>query len=114
MLRWFSASWMLVACLSLACLSGATGLVARSVSLSDIPSGWVGTGSRGAIRAAAPASAFLTPQPSPRPGVAETSPAMMVPATHRQRGFVMAAALPDTASTTPGSLTYLRTARLRL
>jgi hypothetical protein len=114
MLRWLSASWMLVACLSLACLSGATGLTRRSVSLSDIPSGWVRTGSRGAIRAAAPASASLAPQPSLRLGVADTSPAMMVPAIYRQRGFAVAAALPDTASTTPGSLTYLRTARLRL
>lgn len=112
MLRWLSAPWMLVACLSLACLSGVVGLTPLSVLLSDRPAGLVGTASCGAIQSSA--SASLTPQSGLRLAVAHISPAMMVPATYRQRGFVMAAALPETASTTLGTRTYLRTARLRL
>jgi hypothetical protein len=53
MLRWLSASLMLVACLSLACLSGVTGLTLPPVSRSDTSSGWVRMGSCGGIQASA-------------------------------------------------------------
>jgi hypothetical protein len=110
MLRWLSASLMLVACLSLACLSGIGGLTLASVSRSDTSSGWVRMGSCGAIQG----SASLAPQPSQGLGVANTSPAMMVPATDRQLAVAMAAWRPTTGSLADRSLTYLRTARLRL
>jgi hypothetical protein len=108
MLRWLSASLMLVACLSLACLSGVIGLTLPSVS--DTSSSWVSMGSCGAIQA----SASLAPQPSQGLGVANTSPAMMVPATDRQLAVVKAASRPPTGSSADRSPTYLRTARLRL
>ena len=68
MLRWLSASLMLVACLSLACLSGVTGLALPSVTRSDMSPGWVRMGSYGAIHA----SASLAPQPPQGLGVANT------------------------------------------
>jgi hypothetical protein len=110
MLRWLSASLMLVGCLSLACLSGVTGLTLPSVSPSDTSSAWVRMGSCGAIQA----SASLAPQPSQGLAVANTSPAMMVPATDRQLAVAMAASRPPTGSSADRSLTYLHTARLRL
>jgi hypothetical protein len=110
MLRWLSASLMLVACLSLACLSGVTGLTLPPVSRSDTSSGWVRMGSCGGIQA----SASLASQSSPGFGVTNTSPAMMVPATDRQLAVAMAASRPPTGSSADRSLTYLRTARLRL
>jgi len=97
MLRWLSASLMLAACLALACLSGVTGLALPSVTPSDTP-GW----------------ASLAPQPPQGLGVANTSPAMMVPATDRQLAVAMAPSRPPTGSSADRSLTYLRTARLRL
>lgn len=106
MFRWLSASLMLAACLALACLSGVTGLALPSVTPSDTP-GWVRTG-------AIQASASLTPQPPQGLGAANASPAMMVPAIDRQLAVVMAASRPPAGSSADRSLTYLRTARLRL
>jgi len=97
MLRWLSASLMLAACLSLACLSGVT-------------PGWIRMGSYGAIRA----SDSRAPQPPQGLGVANTSLAMMVPAPDRQLAVAMVASRPPTGSSADRSLTYLRTARLRL
>jgi len=109
MLRWLSDSLMLAACLSLACLSGVTGLTLPSLTPSDTP-GWIRMGSYGAIRA----SDSLAPQPPQGLGVANTSLAMMVPAPDRQLAVAMAASRPPTGSSADRSLTYLRTARLRL
>jgi hypothetical protein len=71
--------------------------------------GWVRIGGYGAIQA----SASLAPQPPQGLGVANTSPAMMVPAIDRQLAVAMASR-PPTGSSADRSLTYLRTARLRL
>ena len=110
MVRWVSASLMLVACLSLACLSSVTGLTLPSVSRSDTSSSWAGMVSRGGIQA----SALLSPQHSSGLGGPNPSPAMMVPATDRQLPVAMAASRSPTGSSADRSLTYLRTARLRL
>ena len=110
MLRWLSASLMLVACLSLACLSGVTGLALPSVLRSDTSPGWVRMGGCGAFQA----SASLSRRPPQGFGVANTSPAMMLPATDRQLAVAMAASRSPTGSSADRSLTYLRTARLRL
>ena len=114
MLRWLSGSLMLVACLSLACLSSITGLGLAPLSVSDSSSGWVRMASCGATQPTAVASASRVLQPPHGLGVANASLAIIVPAADRQLALAVASSRPPTGCPTDRSLTYLRTARLRL
>src|SRR5215475_3249981 len=113
MLRWLSGSLMLMAWLSLACLSGVIGLGAAPLSVSDSSTGWVRMATYGATRHTVVASASLVPQPPHELGVASVASTTMVPAAD-PLALAMAASRPPTGSPTDRSLTYLRTARLRL
>jgi hypothetical protein len=68
----------------------------------------------GAIQATTLASASLAPQSCEGRRAANTSLAMMVSAADPRLAVVAAAAWSPTGSPTDRSLTYLRTARLRL
>jgi hypothetical protein len=94
---------MLLVCLFLA----GSGVIQPSVSCSDRLSGWVGMVGYGAIQDGVHASAQ---------GVVDTSPAVAVPAYDLQLEppSAVSAQRSPTGSGTDQSLTYLRTARLRL
>jgi hypothetical protein len=104
--RWLSASLMLLVCLFLAG-SGVIQPELPSVSSSDRLSGWVGMVGYGAIQDGVHASGQ---------GVADTFPAVAITAHDLQLELPRAVSAqgPPTGSGTDQSLTYLRTARLRL
>jgi hypothetical protein len=104
--RWLSASLMLLLCLLLAG-SGVIQPTVLSVSGSDPPPDWFGVAAYGVIHGAIPPSAL---------DVADASPAVAVPAEYLQLVLrpARAAHAPAIGPRTDQSLTYLRTARLRL
>ena len=111
--RWLSGSVMLVACLSLACLAGVTGLGLAPLSVSDRSSGWVRMATHGATQHTVVASVSLVRQTRHGLDVANIALTTIVAAAD-PLAIAMPASQPPTRSPTDRSLTYLRTARLRL
>lgn len=106
MVRWLSASLMLLLCLFLAG-SGVIEPTVLRVSSSDPSSNWFGMAAYGVLHGATRPSAN---------DVADVCPANAVPAEYFQpvRRRAIAAHGPPPGSRNDESLTYLRTARLRL
>lgn len=106
MVRWLSASLMLLACLFLA---GSRVIQSElpSISCSDNVSGWVGMAAydsnQGTVHASAQSVASTSPILAPSAHALQLAPRLAIA---RQRSA--------TSSRTDQSQTYLRTARLRL
>ena len=111
MARWFSASLLL-----LACLVGVAQPVFAGASRSDGWSGWFGMQDCRTMSGAPSASILLTPQSHQALEAAPSSPAFRVLAAELKPvpACRMPAPRPAADSQTDQSLTYLRTARLRL